>query len=207
MPQNITLMTTFAFDGCQPVLPGIFSSREGIATIRLEKSPLKSYLKDAQELNVIIEIHDSKIQPDDFIVQSLGNNRYSNIVGIMPITSFPQLWGEWVRNPYVQISAWNHIIGKRAAIRNLVIQAIDTQPLGDAFESWMAVARVMLPPHRVEWIHSKTIGSFGTPKPIGVKAMPIRIANSLKHWVPPVPQPQFNAEQKPIPLVSVPVKQ
>lgn len=180
--------------------PPVFGTRADLGTVVLKSTRSESYIQNSFWVESSLEYDPGNLKPGDFITSGEGVSRRI-LAG--KLSEFPVLWGQWVANPYVQASAVSHIIKHKPAAFSLVQSATARMLLQDAFDAWMSVARVMLKQAYVTELDKRTNKRINGTQ---VLAMPIRIAQFLGNWNPPVARPVYekgisNPEMFKLPVV------
>ncbi|MBC7193910.1 hypothetical protein [Marinobacter sp.] len=138
-----------------------------------------------QERDYILVEH--KRSPNPYLRGSSSREGYELLFGRMPAwATFPENWARWVRDERVQGSAIDHILRRVPTAKEDVEYAMRKGSKGNIISAWRAVAS-----HCEAATGKKMDGIGGNGSWTAVRAMPIRIAQRLGGWRPPVPRPVY----------------
>lgn len=121
------------------------------------------------------------------------NHRF--LAGVCPAwVNFPLEWGAWIRNEHVKTSAYNYIFARAPQTIPMIwcwLSMVEAgqESLLSSYSEWLYVAELCLPKQAVDALTNKTAGR-GLSQ-LSVEAMPIRIAQKLGGWIPPIPHPTY----------------
>ena len=116
---------------------------------------------------------------------SSSRERYELLAGVMPAwASFPEAWQRWVQDRDVLDTAADHIVVKVPDAEDAVDYARRKSSKGNRRRAWGEVA----------YICSEATGKeidYPDMSWTAVRAIPIRIAQKLGGFMPPVPRPKW----------------
>jgi len=195
----------------------IWASRENITKITIIKDEHSftpgrlAYHKDTVIIDVVPNenfneekdyiLCEHKRSPNPFLGGSSSREYYELLFGKkMPAwADFPKAWSCWVRNFEVQGSAIKHILKKVPTAKEYIEYAQRKTAKGTITNAWLEVAE------HCEKVTGKKLGDIrGSGTWTAVDAMPIRIAQRLGGWKPPVPRPVYG--ERDAVLVASPYK-
>jgi hypothetical protein len=181
----------------------IWASREGIASVTTVIDDHK-YLPgrlDYHEDHVAVDVEttgdfdperdyilvEHKRSPNPYLGGSSSRESYELLFGKMPAwADFPRAWAAWVHDKNVQASAVDHILRRVPDARAEVEYAQRKRAKGTISGAWEVVARLC-----ATATGRSMDGIWGTGSWTAVEAIPIRIAQRLGGWSPPVPRPIY----------------
>ena len=124
-----------------------------------------------------------KRSANPYLRGSRSQEKYELLAGVMPAwASFPEEWQRWVRNDVVLAAARAHIVEKVPETAAVVAFAERKQSKGNIRRAWDEVRRICTQATGIEIDYPD--GSW-----TATIAIPIRIAQKLGGFVPPVPRP------------------
>jgi hypothetical protein len=145
---------------------------------------------------IIVHLTDSFDLERDYVIQerrAYGGRKWQLLLlaGVLPAwAKFPSEWGRWVQNPIVQKSAEAFIIQTVPEAAEAIRYVHSLKSKVNKIRAWRIVGEI------VGRAVGHDLGLLPATSWTSVAAMPLRIANRMDGWVPPVPQPEYEDPDK-----------